>query len=167
MPKRAASARSAPACRRKVPSPGPISSTAPGPARTASSTLSIAIHRIRPRASTAPPRPSRARVFGRSIITDIPLRFWPQSRAGRTALRRQGDAVLGLSGRSRRAVDFFRFALQLSAQPVQAMAIIAAFPAWARPTCSAPTALTSISPRMGPHEPRTKMPAGDAVGHRI
>ncbi len=87
----AASAAWAPAFRRKVPSPGPISSTERDPARTASSTSSIGIRTTNVRRSTRPPKRCRAKAVGKSATIGC------SSTSGRsitqppkTVLRRQG-----------------------------------------------------------------------------
>ena len=117
--RRAGSATWAPACRRRARSPGPTSSTAPGPARTGSSTSSTAT----PQEQCAPFYSAAETVPGEGAweIGDhrLQLDFWPfNHKPPETVLRRQGDAVLGLPRRGGRAVDLLRPALQLPGQPV-------------------------------------------------
>ena len=108
-----------PAFRRRVRSPGPTSSTAPGPARTASSTSSIAIphEQCAPFYSAAETLPGEG--FWEIGDHKLAARFLAvQPQAAGHRLAPPGHALLGLPRRGRHPLDVLRSAVQLSAQPV-------------------------------------------------
>ena len=145
--RRAASARWARAFRRKARSPGPTSSTAPAPARTASSTSSTAI-----RAAVHAVLLRRGNVPGEGgwEVGDhrLPARFLavqPQAARDRAAPAR---ACRSGTTSTRPAFPPPSTICRRTIRPARrSTATIAASAAWARRTCWAPTAPTSSSPR--------------------
>ena len=115
----AGSARWARALRRRALLRGPTSSTGPGRATMGFSTSSIAIprssaHRFYSAAETIPG-------VGAWEMGDyrLPLDFWPfNHKPTDDGAQAAGNAVLGLPGRRRGAVDVLRHSEQLSGEPV-------------------------------------------------
>ena len=134
--------------RRRVPSPGPTSSTGRGPARTGSSTSSIDT-----RNSNAPPFFSAAETVagrgglggGRPPASARLLAVQSQAAGDRAAPA--GHPVLGLPGRRGNPLDVLTTCPRTTRPAPRTTATTAASAAWVLPTCWGRTALTSISPR--------------------
>ena len=153
----AGSARWAPASRRRAPWPGPASSTAPGPG---SHGIFDFIHRH----PEQPVRPvlrrrrdaARPKAAGTSASTGC------NCRSGRSTTSRRPPCCGGRACPSGTTSTSAASRPRSTTCPAtirpapRSMATTVACRAWARPTCSAPTAPTSTLPRTVPPKPATK-----------